>query len=213
MKKIIFGTGMLAELIEYYLKQENSKVDKFVVEKQFLPDNADNIISLETFLDNFPPDECEIYNCIGYSAMNKHRKRIHNLLNEKGYILTTYIHPKATVLIDSIPQGNLIFENAVISPFVKLGVGNICYPNSLIGHHSTIGNFNFFSVSSTIAGAVHIENECFFGANSCTKDHIHIGNQVLVGAGAYAFKDLKDRQVVKNAQNYILEDKTSLDFL
>jgi len=145
--------------------------------------------------------------------MNKHRKRIHNLLNEKGYHLTSYIHPKANVLIDTIPEGNLIFENAVISPFVKLGIGNIFFTNSLIGHHSTIGNFNFFSISSTIAGCVRIENECFFGANSCTKDHIHIGNQVLVGAGAYAFKDLKDRQVVKNAQNYILKDKTSLDFL
>jgi len=37
MKKIIFGAGILAELMEYYLKQENSKVNKFVVEKKFLP--------------------------------------------------------------------------------------------------------------------------------------------------------------------------------
>ena len=123
----------------------------------------------------------------------------------------SYIHPTATVSADSIGEGTIIFECAVIGQFVKLGAMNVFDIGAMISHHSEIGDFNFFAPASTIAGYVTVGHNCFLGANSTIKNGICIGDYTLIGAGCYVSKDTEPYSVQVPARSVTLEGKSSLD--
>lgn len=216
MKKVIWGTSILAELLAHFLEREEDEVFAFVVDAQYRTSRewmGKPVLTPEELLAANDPGELGAYVCIGYGGMNAGRKKAFGVLEGAGIKPLTYIHPDARVYADYVGPGCLIFEGATVGPLARIGKGNILYPNSLIAHHSAAGDFNFFSISSSIAGCVTIGDECFFGNNCATRDHISIGSRVLVGASAYLARDAADGSVYRAPRAVLIEGKTSTDYL
>lgn len=217
MKKYIYGTTELGEILFNCLKECNIEIDGFTVDKEYITDN---------FLMSYPVvpydelkssaengEEIGIYVCIGYKAMNENRRRAFKRIKADGMKIESFIHPSAIVKSDSIGEGCLIFEQAYIGPYTTIGDGNIFFPKSMLSHHSNAGNFNFFSVGCSVAGNVKIGDNCFLGNNSTTKDAVNIGSYTLLGAGCYVSCDTNEYDVIVPARGQILENKRSIDFI
>lgn len=216
---VVFGTSELAELVVYNLINEGKRPVALVVtddywetlqlkKKYELP-----IVSYSRFTEQYSPKQSEVYVCTGYQRMNQLRSEISQQCKKDGYELASYVHPDANVLTDCIGSGCLIFEGAIISPFVQVGDGNIFYAGSLTAHHTILGDYNFCAISSSVAGNVRIGERNFIGNHATVKDGIHIGDRNLIGAGAYLTANIADEKVVVPARSVILQDHSSMEYM
>lgn len=169
------------------------------------------MVYFENLENMFPPSQYSVFICIGYSNMNAGRKDAYQRIIEKGYQVSTYIHPTALVQTEDIGEGCLVFENVTIGAYCSVGVGNIFYPCSHVAHHTHIGDFNFFAVSCSVAGHVTVRNQCFLGNNCTTKNGIVLMDKTLVGASAYLAWDTAIGDVVVPPRSFKLENTFSSD--
>lgn len=216
MKKFIFGVTDLGQNLLYNLTLEGIKIEGFFVEQKYkICDSFEEypVYCWEELSENYRPEECGIYICIGYTQMNFQRKRIFEEVKRVGYKVLSYVSPRACVMSEDIGEGCLIFEQSYLGPYTKMGRGNVLYPRCVIAHHTVVGDFNYFAISSSVAGKVVVGNECFFGNNCFTRDKIRIGSRVLIGAGAYAYKNMQDDQVIVPARSVIKADEKSIDYM
>ncbi len=209
-KSIIVGTNQYAQMLRYYIENENEYKDTifaYSVDKEYIseivsPDGLP-IISLEEILDS--NDDYRFYLALGYSKMNTIREKIFNLLMKSKREIMSYIHPSAIISEKAvIGIGNILFENIVIQPYVQIGHCNVFQASVNILHHTVIGDYNFLSGGSLINGQVTIKNNCFIGSNSTIRNRITIGNHSLIGAGCYVNDSVDDSKVVVPSRSVIL---------
>lgn len=213
---VIIGAGDLAENLYYNLQKEQIKIEAFVVEKEYRKETTYlgcPLLTVEELEELSLRQEVAAYLCVGYSNMNRNRKRLYEQLRKMKIEILSYIHPQALVETEELGEGCLVFEKAYIGPYTRIGKANIFYPCSVTAHHTIMGDYNYIAISASIAGHVTIGDECFFGNNCCTKDKITVGNRVLVGAGAYLSKDIADNLVLRASEGVILENRKSSEFL
>ncbi len=158
-------------------------------------------------------EDIGVYLCVGYNSMNRTREKIYHRLKEQELQILSFVHSSAIVMSEELGEGCLIFEQAVLGPYTKIGNANIFYPKSMVCHHSRVGNFNFFAVSSSVAGNVTINDNCFIGNNAATKDGIYIENYTLIGAGSYVSQDTHAYSCIVPARSVELQEHVSTDFL
>lgn len=194
-KAIIFGTGLLADVVCYFLdKEKNFEVCGYTVDSQYLNSSEYMGLPLIGFEDVekvFPPEDYGIFICMGYTNMNTVREEKFYIAEKKGYEILSYRHSTAIVNAKSVGKGNIIMENVIIGPFSEIGDGNIFYPNTNLAHHVKVNNFNLFAASSSIAGCCSIGSNCFLGINCTVKNNIVIADKTLVGGACYISKNTK----------------------
>jgi len=214
---VIFGNTQLADQIIDDITESGIKNIKAVtVEKGSIPPGCDSFKGIPIYpfedIENYlSVADHEFIVCVGYTQMNNIRKRIYGEIIKKGYGITGYIHPSATVLSKNIGIGTLVFEKAVIGRHVSLGIGNIIYPCALIAHHTIVGDYNFFAISSSVAGNIIVGSNCFIGNNASTKDGIRISDYTLIGAGGYVAEDTQPYSVYVPPKSVHLVTKRSID--
>lgn len=215
-KAIIFGTGTLAELVDFYLENDNcyNVVAFCTTEPKTDTFCGKPIIDFNHVEENYPPQEYEMFVAIGYRQMNALRKKFCEEAKEKGYKLLSYISSKATYWDKNNKIGDnvFVFENNNIQPFAEIGDGVILWSGNHIGHHSKICSYSFLTSHVVISGFCNIGEQSFLGVNSTLVDGISLGSKVLVGAGALVTKSLPDGQVIVGQKGTLL-DKTSDYFL
>lgn len=219
MKKIIIvGVNEYAQMIRYYVENENLSpcvVSGYAIEKQYIDNDYSNldlpVYALEDLLHESEKEKYCFLLAIGYSDMNRIRERLMCKILNAGFQILSYIHPTAVVSQKSIIGiGNIIFENVLIQPFVKIGDGNVIQASSNIMHHTSIGNYNFMAANTTINGQVEIGNNNFIGSGAVIRNRVSLSNYCLVGAGAYIDKDIADNSVIVPSRSVKL-DKSSFD--
>lgn len=207
-KVVIFGTGVFAEVVWYYLTQDSRyEVVAFTeTEPKDQKFHELPIINFDSLVDLYPPNEFSMFVSVGYSQMNQLREKYYHEAKDKGYKLINYIHP-SVILWDnqSIGDNCFVFEDNTIQPFVRIGSNNIFWSGNHIGHHSSIGNHNFISSHVVVSGNVQIGNNNFMGVNSMTHDSIEIGNYNLIAAGAIIAKSIKDKVVLLPPKSKVFE--------
>lgn len=115
----------------------------------------------------------------------------------RGYRFANIIHPKVSMKYVKIGTGNLIYENALVHPFVEIGNHCVISSNSGIAHDSTIGNYSFIGPASYICGKVDVADNVFVGAGAIILSRLRIGKGAFVGAGSVVNKSVPDgRRVV-----------------
>lgn len=198
-KAIIFGTGPLAELVNFYLENDSSySVEGFC---KTSPESdtfcCKPLCNFEEIEEKFPPDEYEFFVAIGYRKMNELRKEFCEKAKSKGYTLLSYISSKATYWdkANKIGENVFIFEDNTIQPFVEIGCGTILWSGNHIGHHSKIGAYCFIASHAVISGYCNIGDQCFLGVNATLVEGITLGKKVLIGAGTYVSKNMSNNQV------------------
>lgn len=216
-RAIIFGTGVFAEVLFFFLKQDgNMKIGGFTVDSKYRETDSYMglpLVDFEMADEMFPPMEYGIYICMGYTGMNSVREQKFCEADKKGYEILSYRHRSAIVNAESMGRGNIIFENVTIGPFCEIGDGNVFYPCANIAHNTKMKSFNYYSLSAAVAGNVDIGSGCFFGNNCSIKDNVHIADKTLVGAGCYIGRNTEPYEVYVPSKSVKLAGKKSTDFL
>jgi len=217
---IIIGNGNFAKLLYYYLAEYSERrVAAFSVDSAYIKEDVCsiagiNIVPLEFLKEQYPPENFELILGIGYTKMNQTRKDLFLRSKKAGYTVASFIHPTAIVSKNAVlDEGNIILEQCVIQPFVKLGKGNLIWHSVKLAHDDVIGSFNTFCQNTSIAGVTQVGDNCFLG-NSCTVlNRINIADFTLVGAGAVLKRDTDPYEVIVPARSVLLQDKKSTDYI
>ena len=198
MRVVIFGSGTLAELAYYYLRQEmKANVEGFVVDKlnkelsnEFKLNNLP-IYSWSDFVKKFRPDQVKIHIAIAYKNM-RNKKKVFERVLAAGFNLINIVSKSAFISEDTIlGLNNFIMPNVVLEPFTRIGNNNIIWSNSTICHNTHIGNHNFLASNVTFGGKSKVGDLCFFGFSSTITDYINVENEVLLAANSFLNKDAK----------------------
>ena len=111
-----------------------------------------------------------------------------------GYRFTNVVHPGVNTKYVTMGTGNLIYEGALIQPFVKVGDHCVISSNSGVAHESSIGDYCFVGPASYICGKVQIEERVFIGAGARVLPRLKVGKGAQIGAGALVNKSVADGQ-------------------
>jgi len=213
-KLIIFGTGDIAQIADYYFDiDSNYEVVAFTVNKEFITEEnfcGKPVVAWEDLEKNYPADKYKLFIATSYAKMNKVREEKYNEAKARRYELVSYISSKCTNLSQFEPGDNcFIFEDNTIQPFVKIGSNVTLWSGNHIGHHSVIESHNFISSHVVISGHCYIESNCFVGVNSTLAHKVRLAKETLVGAGAIINKNTEVGSVYVPARSVLLDKKSS----
>lgn len=216
---IIIGISKFAELLYFYLNEYGpQKVAAFAAERDYISLGqiiaGRPVVALETLEQEFPPEKFDVIMGVGYKGMNQTRRRLFGICKEKGYHISSFIHPTAIISPDVVlGEGNIILEGSLIQPFVRLGDRNLIWYHVNIAHNNTIGSFNTMAGGTSLSGEVSIANYCFLGNNCTVRNQVNLADFTLIGAGAYIQKDTSPYDVVVPEHSVWLNGKKSTDFI
>lgn len=195
MEVVIYGIGTFAKLLYYYFtKDSNYKIVAFCADRIYIKDkNFCNLplIPFEDLERSYSPEKFKVFVAVGYSNMRA-RKIMFDKIKSKNYESVNYISSKA--ILDSnviVGENNVILENTVIEPFVKIVNNNIIWSSSNICHDVFIDSHSFIAAQTLIGGFSKIKNNCFVGFNSTIIQNIVLENETLVGAKSLVLKNTK----------------------
>jgi sugar O-acyltransferase (sialic acid O-acetyltransferase NeuD family) len=214
---IIFGNSEFSKLIKWYIDHDDEReVVAFCSDKQYIKENIFDgtpVVAFEEIEKTYPPEQYEILLGIGYNKMNDIRKQIYYACKQKGYTIASYIHSSSLVQTDDIGEGNIILEQTLVEPFVKIGDCNLIWCKISIAHDDIIGNFNTIAGMASLCGHVKIKNNCFIGNASVIQEHLTVNDYSLIGASALVRRDVEPYSVVAAAKSVVLEGKKSTDYI
>lgn len=196
-KLLIFGAGLLAETVHYYFDIDSDyDVVAFVVDDDVYEggDFRDKpIISFSRMLNEYPPDNYDVFIAIGYTELNSNRERVFGQCKKLGYHMPSYVSDKATIY-DTLVVGEncLILEDVTIQPFATVGDDVIIWNGSHVCHHAFVDDHCFIASHVIISGGARVGKNCFVGMQSAIRDFITIGNHCLIGANSWINKDVEE---------------------
>lgn len=118
------------------------------------------------------------------------RCRLAGLLEERGLIAATVVHPRAVVSPDSrIEPGCLVLANAVVSVGARIGRHSQVHYTATVGHDSRLAEYTTVLPGANIAGSVELGARATVGSNACVLPGRRIGARAFVGAGAVVTRD------------------------
>lgn len=213
---LIFGINKFAELMKYYIENTTDYVvSAYTVNREYVEKKSiegTDVIPFEEIDKIYGNKQVKILVAVGYNNMNNVRKKVFDNIIKKGYIIISYIHPSSNIAENiEMSTGNIILEDVLIQPYVKIGQGNIIWSNVNISHHAVIGDYNYFSPMVSLSGNTVIKNNCFFGNNCVIKNGISISDFTLVGASAYINEDTIEYSVVVPFRSKVLSGKRSIE--
>ena len=103
---------------------------------------------------------------------------------------------------------SLVYPNAVISPFAKVGRGNLINAGCIINPNAMVGSFNVFDSRVTIepdvgigdyctlqsgviiGKGVQIHDEVQIGIGAVIYPGVHVGKKAIIGAGSIVMRDV-----------------------
>jgi sugar O-acyltransferase (sialic acid O-acetyltransferase NeuD family) len=142
----------------------------------------------------FQPDQVVVINTIAGSVASRVETTEHFLT--RGYRFTNIIHPGVNTKYVKMGTGNLIYENALIQPFVTIGNHCVISSNSGIAHESSIGDYCFVGPASYICGKVDIAEKVYIGTGAKVLPRLSIGKGAQIGSAALVNRPVADGQRV-----------------
>lgn len=213
-KIVIFGSGDIAQIANYYFKiDSNYKVVAFTVDREFIKQSNFEglpIIPFDEMLTKYPPSKFKLFIAVSYSNLNKVREKKYYESKEMGYKLVSYVSSRCTYLTPYQHGENcFIFEDNTIQPFVKIGNNVTLWSGNHIGHHSIIHDHNFISSHVVISGHCVINSNSFIGVNSTIGHQVEIGSENIVGAGSIITKSTGFGEVFVPARSTKIDKPSS----
>jgi sugar O-acyltransferase (sialic acid O-acetyltransferase NeuD family) len=124
---------------------------------------------------------------------NNARLNISEKYISQGIKLATIIHPSVViskyVIID---EGTVVFANAVINSFAKIGKACIISTGSIIEHDCKLEDGVHISPNTVSGGTVYIGKKPWVCLGSSIADHIKVGENAVIGAGSVVLNDVPD---------------------
>ena len=127
----------------------------------------------------------------------EYRRKIVELLLERGAEFITYIHPESFVSESAIiGRGAVISYHCNIGPNAVVGDYTLVNARASISHDSQVGKYNFIGPNVCLSGFTKVGDENLFGINSATIPQIEIGNRNKIAAGMTLDKNVEDDSTV-----------------
>ncbi|MEH2487026.1 acetyltransferase [Bradyrhizobium sp. AZCC 2230] len=198
---IVFGTGEIAELADFYFDQDSDfEVAGFTVDDAYLKKKEFRgrpVVAFEQISEKFPPEDYGFFVAVSYAKINALRAEKVASARAKGYLLVSYMSRRATVFPGfDLKENCLILEDNTIQPFAEIDANVTLWSGNHIGHHSIIEDDVFLASQVVVSGGVRIGQGSFVGVNVTIRDHVDIGKQCVLGAGALVLEDQPDFSVV-----------------
>jgi sugar O-acyltransferase (sialic acid O-acetyltransferase NeuD family) len=115
----------------------------------------------------------------------KGKRKVAELLLNKGGQFVTYIHPSVIIGCNvSIGEGCVLTPYCIITADVQLGKFNFLNTNTTIGHDVKIGDYSSFNGKVEVSGWCQIGNEVLIGSRVIILPKKKITTGVIVGAGS-----------------------------
>jgi sugar O-acyltransferase (sialic acid O-acetyltransferase NeuD family) len=119
------------------------------------------------------------------------RRRIAELLEERGLVARTLVHPAAVVGPETeLGPGCVVLALAHVSSSVRLGGHVQVNYNATIGHDAVLDDFVSVYPGANVGGATLLESGVTVGAGACVLQGIQVGEGSFVGAGAVVTRDV-----------------------
>lgn len=116
---------------------------------------------------------------------NEIRARLSNILVSNDFILPALIHPNAVISkYADIASGTVVFANAVINTFAKIGENCIINTGTIVEHDCILGNAVHLSPRVALGGGTVIDSLSWIGIGSVTRQLVHIGSNSIIGANS-----------------------------
>jgi sugar O-acyltransferase (sialic acid O-acetyltransferase NeuD family) len=199
-KVVIFGTGDIAKLAQYYFVRDSEhEAVAFTVDRAYrtvsefcgLP-----VVDFEEVAATYPPSAYQMFVALSYAKMNRVRAEKYYLAKTMGYHLVSYVSSRCSFLTDHpVGENCFILEDNTIQPFVRIGNNVTLWSGNHIGHDSSIQDHCFLASHIVVSGHVSISQYCFIGVNATLRNSINIATGTLIGAGAVIMKDTVERGV------------------
>ena len=211
---IIFGTGQIAELAQFYFEHDSEyKVKAFVVDGAYKKEDnfhGKPVLALEEAGAAFPPSDFGAFVALSYSKLNALRADKADALKKAGYTLASYVSSRACIFPGTTPGPNaFILEDNTIQPYVRIGANVTLWSGNHIGHHSVIEDNVFIASHVVVSGNCRIGERSFIGVNATLRDGIRIGARCVIGMGAAIQADCEDESVYPGQKTEAASVKSS----
>jgi len=198
---IVFGTGMIGEVIHYYMESESDlQLTAFTCDKDFITDKEFKgrpVMPFEDIENQCPPSRYTMFIGLGYQELNKIRTDRLKQAREKGYEMVSYIHPNSGTPKDvQVGENCFIMNNVSIQPKVIMGDNVFVWSGAIIGHHSEVGDNTWLTSGSQIMGSSKVGKSCFIGSGAVVGNNVIVGDNCFIGANTLVTKDMEDSAVV-----------------
>jgi len=157
-------------------------------------------------------DEYSLIVPVGWVGANSVRQTKCAEGKAMGYSLLSYVSSRASIWPNTpIGENVLIFEGAIVQPFVQLADNIIIRSGANIGHHSVVQSNVFIASGVVTGGNVTIEENASIGLGAIIRDNVRIGARCFIGAGAVITADTEPDGVYVGVPARRVPGKTSLD--
>jgi sugar O-acyltransferase (sialic acid O-acetyltransferase NeuD family) len=193
---IIYGTGKLAQMVYYLLKESREyEAVGFTADQEYCTRETFLSLPLIAFdhVDKFyPPDQYKMLTVIGGLGGTEIRKTMFQNAKEKGYNHINYIHPTA-VIEGSVEMGenNIIFPYTILGFSGKMGDNNIVREKVYLGHDFILGDHCFIGVGCNIGGESNIGDLTYIAMDTTVSNNIIIQAHTFIGIGSLVLKNIE----------------------
>ncbi len=194
---VIFGAGSMARVLLSFL--EHGSVAAFVVDDEFqsgalrgLP-----VVRLSDAPNFLAPDRYDFLMAIGYAGMNEGRRARFELMRDRGYGATSYVH-------DSVIEHDgahvcswaVIYDGVALHADAKVDLNAFISSNVSIGHDCQIGHSAWLNSGVSLGGGVKVGDGCVLGMNAVVAEGVTLGARTFVGANTLVTRDTMCDSVV-----------------
>ena len=202
------GIEILSVIVNEKLQYEEILFIDDVTEKKYI--KGKKVYKSQEIFSKFSNYDIRI---IIASGEPKYRKKIYEIIKDKGYLLETIISQHSVVYNKSIAEGVVVFPNCYIGADVIIGENIIVHSGCNIVEGSKIGSHSFLSLGCFIGSRTTIGLGCFIGPNASISDHLSIEDSVIVGMGSVVLKNLEANSVyVGNPAKFLKGNESGLVF-
>jgi sugar O-acyltransferase (sialic acid O-acetyltransferase NeuD family) len=189
---IVFGNQDSASTTHYYLSVDSPyQVIAFTVDQDRITGSSHEglpVIPFEKIKEEFPPEQFDFIFPAGFQISNPHntnvfRKSRYTAIKSLGYQFVNYISSRALVATNvEIGENVLIYEGAIVQPFVKIGNNTIIRSGVNLGHHCMVKDHCFISAEVTVGSRTSIGSQTFVGLNTTVLNSITIADGSFIGS-------------------------------
>jgi sugar O-acyltransferase (sialic acid O-acetyltransferase NeuD family) len=197
---VVFGDTPFASMVAYCVMHDSAwTVAAFTVHQRFIADTRRDgvpLVPFETIAETHPPGEYRMLIALGPRRMNELRAAVFRDAKRLGYECLSYVSSRSSVAANvSMGDHCLVFEHAILQPFVTLGDDVIVRGGAHLSHHCTIGDHVFIGAEVAMAGQCTVGDQAFLGVGAVVRDRVRIASRSLIGAGAVIVRDTESDQV------------------
>lgn len=128
------------------------------------------------------------------------RKELTELIESKGGIIPTLIHPTAIIsrFCEISDKGVLIAPACIVQADVKIEKGVVMRDNALVCHTSHVGPFVFIGPKTLVGALIDVQELAYIGQKALliSGKATSIGSNSIIGAGSVVTKSVDDNTTV-----------------